>query len=372
MKIKSILLLLTMGLWLACGSGGTETSETASATAAEAAANAGETVEEELAEAVGNAGETEGEGEMEAEAEGEGETEGEETAEAESSPEVAERKASSTKEEKSPQKTATKPKTSSKPSTTSSSTKPSKSSSTTSSKPNKTTTTPTKPSKPKTTTTPSAPKKVSYAVWDGLLRKHVTSSGKVNYKGFKQDRAKLEGFLNEISSNPPQNAWSRNDKMVYWINAYNAYTVKLIIDNYPLKSITNLNNPWKTAFIKIGGKSYTLDQIENSILRPQFQDARIHFAVNCASKSCPKLLNEAFSASKVGSQMDKLARAYVNDPMHNAISAGKVEISKIFEWYKEDFLKDGSIIDYLNKYSKVKIKSNAKVSYKEYNWNLNE
>lgn len=215
---------------------------------------------------------------------------------------------------------------------------------------------------------------ISHDAWDQLLRKYVSSSGKVNYKGFKSEKAKLEAYVTYLGENTPQSDWSRNKIRAYWINAYNAFTVKLILDNYPLKSIMNLDSgkPWDKAFISLGGKSYTLNDIEHKILRAKYFDSRIHFAVNCASFSCPKLLNRAFTESNVSSQMSVLASAYINDSRHNKISPEKAELSQLFEWYKGDFTKKGSLIEYLNKYSKVKLNPDAEISFMPYNWNLNE
>ena len=135
-----------------------------------------------------------------------------------------------------------------------------------------------------------------------------------------------------MADNPVQSSWSRNEKMAYWINLYNASTVQLILNNYPTSSIQNINGgkPWDKRWIKSGSKTYTLNEIENSILRPQFKDARIHFAVNCAAKSCPRLMNKAFTASNLNSLLDENARWFINNSTFNDISAKKVEISKIF------------------------------------------
>ncbi len=210
----------------------------------------------------------------------------------------------------------------------------------------------------------------SHAIWDGLLRKYVNSAGRVNYAGLKNEMGKLNEYLDVLAANPPQTAWARGEKMAFWINAYNAFTVKLILDNYPVSSITRLHGgqPWKVRWIKIGGKTYTLDEIENSILRPKFKDARIHFAVNCAAKSCPPLLNRAWTAQNLESNFEKQARAFINNPAFNKISPSAVQVSKIFEWYAADF---GDLTGFLNRYSKVKIKPGAKVSYLDYDWALN-
>ncbi|MEM8888868.1 MAG: DUF547 domain-containing protein [Bacteroidota bacterium] len=218
-----------------------------------------------------------------------------------------------------------------------------------------------------------APKEVlSHEAWDKLLKKYVSPSGKVNYKGFKSEMATFQAYLDYLAANPPQADWSRNKIRAYWINAYNAFTVKTILDNYPLKSITNLGKPWDKKFIKIGGSTYSLNDIEHNILRAKYFDSRIHFAVNCASFSCPKLLNKAFTEANVSSQMGSLASIYINDARHNKITPEKAELSQIFEWYQGDFTKKGSLIDYINKYSKVKLNPDAEVTFKAYNWNLNE
>jgi len=207
--------------------------------------------------------------------------------------------------------------------------------------------------------------------WDLLLEKHVSATGKVNYKGFKADISKLDAYLKSLQDNPIESKWSRNQKMAYWINAYNAFTVKMIVDNYPTSSITKLHGgkPWDVSWIKLGGKTYSLNNIENDILRPQYKDARIHFAVNCAARSCPPLLNQAWTSETLNRYFDKQAKAFINNTKYNKTSADKVEISKIFEWYAADF---GDITEYLNKYSATKVKPGAKVTYMEYDWALNE
>lgn len=212
---------------------------------------------------------------------------------------------------------------------------------------------------------------VDHSALDALLRQYVSSSGKVNYKGLKSSQAKLDAYLKTLEQNPPQNSWSRNEKLAYWINAYNAYTLKLIVDNYPTSSITNLKGgkPWDVKWINIGGKSYSLNNIENDIIRPRFKEPRIHFAVNCAAKSCPPLLNRAWTASNLNSNFEKQTKNFINNSKYNSISTNSVKVSKIFDWYGVDF---GNLIDYLNKYSDTKIDAGAKVEFMEYDWQLNE
>lgn len=218
---------------------------------------------------------------------------------------------------------------------------------------------------------PPAPAKPNHSNWNSLLRKYVNTKGNVNYAGFKKDQALLQAYLDDLSKNPPQSSWSRNEKMAFWFNAYNAYTIKLIVDNYPVKSITDLKGgkPWDVKWIKIGTKTYSLNNIENDLLRPTYKDARIHFAVNCAAESCPPLYNQAWTEENLAAVLDKQAKAFINNPAYNKIAANKVQVSKIFDWYKEDF---GNLIEYLNKYSTTKINANAKVEFLEYDWTLNK
>ena len=217
-------------------------------------------------------------------------------------------------------------------------------------------------------TLPSAP---DHSGWTQLLQKHVNAKGNVDYSGFKRDKAALEAYLDKLASNPVENTWSRNEKLAYWINVYNAYTIKLIVDNYPVKSITNLKGgkPWDVKWIKLGNQTYSLNQVENEIIRPRFKEPRIHFAVNCAAESCPPLLNKAWTADKLESYFEQQTKAFINNSNYNEISASRVQVSKIFDWYGEDF---PNLIEFLNRYSDTNIKANAKVSFLEYDWRLNE
>lgn len=210
-----------------------------------------------------------------------------------------------------------------------------------------------------------------HSPFDALLKKHVSNTGKVNYKSFKKDHQALKVYLKALAKNRPSAKAGRNTSMAYWINLYNAATIDLILDNYPLKSIIDLDGgkTWDVERVQAGNKKLSLNYIENGLLRPKYKDARIHFAVNCAAKSCPPLLNKAWTAKNLNQYFERQAKAFINNSKYNQISSNEVKISKIFEWYASDF---GNIIDYLNKYSKTKIKANAKVSYLAYNWQLNQ
>jgi len=221
---------------------------------------------------------------------------------------------------------------------------------------------------------------VTHEQWDVLLKKHVRTDGFVDYKGFVRDSSDLNRYLRLLeTAHPNDKNWTRNEQMAYWINAYNAYTVQLIVRNYPVSSIKDIkkgvafvNSVWDMKFIKIQGYTYDLNNIEHNILRPVFKDARVHAAVNCASYSCPKLLNEAYTAARLEEQLEAGMRNFVNDPLRNRITAEKAEISEIFKWFKGDFERDGSLRDFLNKYAAVKLTDKTDISHIDYDWRLNE
>ncbi|RTY88636.1 DUF547 domain-containing protein [Flavobacterium sp. RSP15] len=212
---------------------------------------------------------------------------------------------------------------------------------------------------------------INHAKWNALLQKHVSNKGSVDYKGFQKDAVELESYLDQLGKNVPTKSWPKNAVFAYWINAYNAFTVKLILDNYPLISIKDINNPWSKKFITLGAKKYSLEEIEHEILR-KMNEPRIHFAINCASFSCPNLSNEAYKSATLDKQLTDAARNFMADNTKNTITKDKLVISKIFDWFSGDFKKKGSIIDFISQYSTVKIHPKAKISFKEYNWTLNE
>ena len=219
---------------------------------------------------------------------------------------------------------------------------------------------------------------VAHKLWSELLEQHVDDQGVVDYQGFLRDSAKLNTYLRLLADAPPANN-TRAEQLAYWINAYNAFTIKLVIDHYPISSIKEIkrgipfvNSVWDIKWIRIGGRLYDLNDIEHGILRKKFDEPRIHFAINCASVSCPTLLAKAFEANRLEEQLDFVARRFVNDTSRNQLQAGDVHLSKIFKWYKGDFTKNMSLAAYINQYSSVKISEVEKIRYKKYNWTLND
>lgn len=209
-----------------------------------------------------------------------------------------------------------------------------------------------------------------YTAWDAFLKKYVSTSGEVDYKSIKTNKKELDAITKALSNTSVLTSWSKNDQLAFWINAYNAFTIDLIVNNYPLKSIQNLDGgkPWDVKRINIGGKKYSLNNIENDIIRSQFKDARIHFAVNCAAKSCPPILNAAFFGKTLDSQLDAVTKKFINNAKYQTITASKLTLSKIFDWYAADF---GDIVTFINKYSNLKVNKSSSISYKEYDWGLN-
>jgi hypothetical protein len=212
-----------------------------------------------------------------------------------------------------------------------------------------------------------------YKAYDAFLQKYVSATGNVNYKKIKANKSSLDAIVKQFQDVSPQKTWSKNEQLAYWLNAYNLFTIKLIVDNYPVSSITKLDNgkPWDVKRIKIGTNTYSLNQIENDIVRPTFQDARIHFALNCAAKSCPPLHNKAFLAATLDTQLEQRTKSFITSKS-NVVAEKSLKISKIFEWYGADFkTKNSTIQSFFAKYSTVKVQKDATISYLEYDWTLN-
>ena len=216
--------------------------------------------------------------------------------------------------------------------------------------------------------------KLDHSAWDDLLKANVERDGLVDYKDFKEDSDKLNDYINYLSKQVPNNEWSIEELLAYYINVYNANTIKLIVDNYPVKSIKDVDatiSPFLKNFIVIGDKEFSLADIEKGILQ-KMNEPRIHFAINCASFSCPKLMRDAYTAENVDELMNQAATEFINSEK-NTISSDKAELSEIFKWYKSDFLQHSeTIIDYINQYSETKINPGATINYIEYNWDLND
>lgn len=203
------------------------------------------------------------------------------------------------------------------------------------------------------------------------MQEHVTEVGDVDYKAFLERKSDLEAYLDYLGNHKPDSEASRYEALAFYINLYNAATVHLILENYPLNSIKDIENPWGQRRIRLAGDKISLSKIEHGILR-KMNEARIHFAINCASVSCPKLRNRAFTASGMELELQQAAMDFINDPSKNRVSEDDLQLSAIFKWYRGDFMQKRSLVAYIQPFTKTKIRETARISYLPYDWDLNE
>lgn len=220
---------------------------------------------------------------------------------------------------------------------------------------------------------------VGHTSYTDLLTQY-NRNGNVDYAGLKKDEARLDEYLDQLAKIDPEDL-SRDERFAFYANAYNAWTIKLILTGYPgvgsIKDLGSLfRSPWKKKFVKLGGKVITLDHIEHDILRPQFKDPRVHMAVNCASKSCPPLWSEPFTGSRLNDQLNTATRNFINNPGFNRLEGNTLYVSRIFKWFSEDF--DDDVIGFVEKYAEGELKRNItanrsaiEVEYLDYDWSLN-
>lgn len=209
--------------------------------------------------------------------------------------------------------------------------------------------------------------------------KEIEGQVLVNYQQLKKHPEELFLYIEQLQnlSKEEFKKFSKNQKLSFWINAYNAYTLQLVIKNYPIKSIKDIgslfSSTWNRKFINLLGKEMSLDDIEHKKIRKQFKEPRIHFAVNCASLSCPSLFQEAFNSEHLDAQLNLAAKKFLKDTTKNYYdSKEKVYyLSKLFQWYGADF--NGKYKGYINFVEQyIKAPKNTPVEWNEYNWNLNE
>lgn len=217
----------------------------------------------------------------------------------------------------------------------------------------------------------------SHAELDAVMKRYVVK-GMVDYTGLKANRAGLDSYITKTSavSGSEFKSWSEAQQLAFLINVYNAETVQLIIDNYPVKSIKEIGNFISTAqdkkVVTLFGKTTTLNYIEHDLLRANYSEPRIHFAIVCAAISCPALRSEAFVADKLDAQLSDQAVNFLTEKSKNEYKGGELHLSKIFDWFKGDFTKGGkSIAEFVNPWFSEDV-SKADVEFKDYNWDLNK
>ncbi len=223
-----------------------------------------------------------------------------------------------------------------------------------------------------------APAETWQDVYDGLLRKYVREK-RVRYAawhGDAADRQALEGVVHAIA-HADVSELSREEKFAFYLNAYNAWILKTVLDHYPVDSIKDaMFLVFRRDIITVGGEKMSFSELENDVLRKQFKDSRIHFAVNCASKSCPPLHDRAFKAETLDKTLKTLTEAFIQrNPEAFTLREGgrEVVVSKIFDWYREDFEREaGSVLAYLAKHGAKGFPGGAELKFQRYDWSLNE
>lgn len=228
---------------------------------------------------------------------------------------------------------------------------------------------------------------IDHSDWDNFLETYVdvANDHKVAYgQVTDQDKLSLETYLQRLSQLDPRR-YSREEQYAYWINLYNALTIKVVLDHYPVKSIRSIKlsgglftvGPWKAKLIKINNRDLSLDNIEHDILRPIWRDARVHYAVNCASIGCPNLSDQAYTAENTEALLEQSARNFINSDKGIRFSGKNVTASKIYSWFKEDFgNNEQNLVEHLKQYAdndRLALLSQDALQIKyRYNWDLND
>jgi hypothetical protein len=234
---------------------------------------------------------------------------------------------------------------------------------------------------------PAATTTVDHHTWGHFVRAYVSSFpdgvNRVAYADVTAaDRKLLESYIDALTI-IPISAYNRNEQRAYWINLYNALTVKVVLDHYPVKSIRQIKpnvfsiGPWRKKRITVEGAELSLDDIEHRILRPIWRDPRLHYALNCASVGCPNLLNQAFTEANSERLLTQAARAYINNPRGANLQDGRLVVSSIYKWYKEDFgNRDAGVIGHLRRYAdstlSAELREITRISAYRYDWALND
>ncbi|HDR47065.1 MAG TPA: DUF547 domain-containing protein [Geoalkalibacter subterraneus] len=237
---------------------------------------------------------------------------------------------------------------------------------------------------------PASTQVVDHSAWQAFLDKylvadHPSGVNRVRYGSVSEaDRKSLDRYLGQLQQTPVTQL-NRNEQMAYWFNFYNALTIQVVLEHYPVSSIRRINispgwfssGPWGAKLVEVEGEKLSLDDIEHRILRPVWQDARIHYAVNCASIGCPNLQPRAFTAANLDSLLTAAARQYINHPRGVSFDDGRLQLSSIYEWFQEDFedSREG-VLRHLQKYAEPELAAqlasfDGKISY-EYDWSLND
>ena len=224
---------------------------------------------------------------------------------------------------------------------------------------------------------PSVHAAVEHSLWNSLLTRYVDDSGRVAYRDLQlNDGATFRRYLELLAQTRPEDLNGEAEK-AFWINAYNAVIVEGVLQGYTAEGLLGRKRLFSWFTVRIAGKNRTPDEIEHQILRKKFHDPRIHFAIVCASSSCPKLRREAYLPERLDVQLEEATRTFVNDPTRNQIDAQGVALSKIFDWFAEDFIANaGSVVKFVRRFVTEEKKAmlnitDSDIRYLDYNWTLN-
>ena len=210
---------------------------------------------------------------------------------------------------------------------------------------------------------------IDYKLYDEFLKKHVSEEGIVDYDKVLKNMGQINLIASNFSKISPNKSWTKSEIKTFWINVYNVNVIKLFAENYPLKSINYIRDPFQMKFISYDGEKISLDHIQNEILKP-LGDPRVLFVLYSTAISCPKLKNAAYSADTLENELNLATNSFINDPSKNNITAKNCSISKIFEWNITDFMGSNTMVSFINTYSNTRISDDTKISFMEYNWNL--
>jgi len=228
---------------------------------------------------------------------------------------------------------------------------------------------------------------IDHGDWQQVLDAYLVTAGTDGINRFDYanitdgDRARLQGYIEQLAAIDPR-TYPRTEQRAYWINLYNALTVDVVLQYYPVKSIRDIergllgSGPWKKQLVEVAGQPLTLNDIEHRILRPIWRDPRTHYAVNCASLGCPNLAARAYTATDIDSLLDEAARAYINHPRGVVFENGRLTLSSIYNWFDVDFGKsDVAVLEHLAKYAEPDLAGrlagyDGRIKY-DYDWRLN-
>ncbi len=215
-----------------------------------------------------------------------------------------------------------------------------------------------------------------HSPWDAVVSRHVSAIGEVDYTAIAADRAGLDAYLAALAETSPENRPEifpdEAAQVAYWINAYNALTINGVLRDQPFPGVRKVRRFFERPIYTVGGRSVSLNNIEHGILRKQFREPRIHFALVCASVSCPNLAPFAFLPATLDEQLEARAKLFISQPRNVAVDGRTLRLSKIFDWFADDFKPVGGVLAFIAQRYEADLPQNPKLRYFDYDWRLNQ